>query len=101
MWFDAILIALLVLRASASTIRITHQVNLDGIDYFLPPNPTWSLPEWSQKNITHLGNEFQPLTVVQTSDLKITTQSLGAIIETYNSTDDVWSPRFAQGKFLI
>lgn len=93
--FSSVSIALLsgVARCAQT---VSKQVELGGNSYFLPPTKAWSFQSWKPTNQS--SDEFLPLTVVRLNNSAVNVQEIRAIFETYNATDDVWTPGFTQGK---
>lgn len=93
-WFLALAASQLCLAAEASS---THQVELGGTSYFLPPHETRRLEGWEDAEVPG-ADEFVPLTVV-TLDGAPDADSVAAALQKYGEEDDVWSPAFTEGRF--
>ncbi|KAI0886343.1 amidase signature domain-containing protein [Annulohypoxylon maeteangense] len=78
---------------------VSKQVELGANSYFLPPTKSWSFQSWMPKP-NEFSDEFLPLTVVRLNNSRINPQDLRAILESYNATDDVWTPNFTKAIFF-
>lgn len=88
-------LASLLLLPAVSSASLSRQISLGDYEYWLPPKAAWTLDSWNTSSAPG-KDEFIPLTVVNvngTADAELVTSAL----ERYNSTDDVWTPYFAQG----
>ncbi|XDG08062.1 hypothetical protein ABKA04_007677 [Annulohypoxylon sp. FPYF3050] len=77
---------------------VSKEVELGGNSYFLPPTKAWSFQSWKPTNQS--SDEFLPLTVVRLNTSTVNVQEIRATFETYNITDDVWTPGFTQAIFF-
>ncbi|KAI1455469.1 amidase signature domain-containing protein [Annulohypoxylon moriforme] len=78
---------------------VSKQVELGANSYFLPPTKSWSFQSWKPEP-NQFSDEFLPLTVVRLNSSSANSQDIRAIFESYNATDDVWTPDFTKGIFL-
>jgi len=100
MFGRALLVNGVFTRCFAIAITVSKQVDLNGIDYFLPPTPVLALSPWS-RTVTNTTDEYVPITVIKTNVSDVTAVTVNNILEVYKTTDDVWSPSFAEGTPLL
>jgi hypothetical protein len=75
-------------QAAVSSIGIT--VSLEGVDYFLPPNPAASIDGCEEIKALFKDGPFVPITVVKD----------GAVDIASYSKDDVWQQAFLEGMWF-
>ncbi|OJJ30139.1 hypothetical protein ASPWEDRAFT_176808 [Aspergillus wentii DTO 134E9] len=84
---------LVLLASSAVAASVSRQVELGKNDYFVSPEPAWNISPWTP--LLNSTEELIPLTVVHLN-ASGSAQSVKAVLETYNQTDDVWTPDFTK-----
>ena len=84
----------------ALALTISKQIELDGIDYFVPPEPAWSLSPWTP-NRGSRTSEYTPITVIRQNGTKLDNRAVEAILQLYDETDDVWTSAFTSGKWIL
>lgn len=91
-----LLVGLLAQKIFSYEFTPTGQtVELDGIPYYLPPNPVATLhAESVLRSKASASGGWTPLTVIVTNDTKYSSQDLQATITSYTASDDVFSPGF-------
>ena len=82
--------------AAASLILSGQTLDLDGISYYLPPEPFTVVSAFPVDGLYSAGG-LVPVTVVGTSDMQINQDRLSTIIEEYGKLDDIWNPGFLTG----
>lgn len=81
-----------------SALSVSRQIQLEDVDYFVPPEAAWNLDAWDSKDVNGT-DEFVPLSAI-TLNGTANAQRVRAMLEAYNTTDDVWTPSFSQGTIL-
>lgn len=93
---------LCVSKVDAFTFKSTGQtVELDGVSYYLPPDPASTLPAHNPllKAATASGG-LLPVTVITTSSAGYDSSDLAATIANYTATDDVFSAGFLEALYI-
>lgn len=88
-------LGLLFISAAAATV-VSRQVQLGKYEYFVPPTPAWNLRSWNTTTGKNRG-DLVPITVLSfngTAD----SEAVKRILNTYETSDDVWTSSFTEGK---
>lgn len=77
-----------VSTAQAAVSSTGFTVSLEGVDYFLPPNPVATISGCEEIKTSFENGPFVPITVVKDGSVNVASYS----------EDDVWQHAFMEGK---
>jgi hypothetical protein len=88
---------------NARSFKTGSTVNLDGTSYYVPASAVATLKISSQKlkAASTSGEDLIPLTVFKDTVSSFSASVLATAVASYTANDDVFSPGFLQGKFVV
>ncbi|KAJ5918902.1 hypothetical protein N7454_010046 [Penicillium verhagenii] len=95
------LLSLLSLSTSAlATITLKGQtIEFNGKTYYAPPTAVATLKTASGNQVSNT-NGLQPLTVIRSDSLELTTSAIESLVKNYQSTDDVFNTGFLENIYV-
>lgn len=93
----ASIVLALVAMASATMSQTGQTVQVDGIDYFVPPTSVSTIDLTSADKSVALNGEdidLVPLTVLGDSSISFTGDEFTALVNKYTTSDDVFNKAF-------